>query len=237
MPDPADPPFGHQPSARQRVAVAVVALALFVGGALLAWAGRLSVDPVALRTWVDGFGVFAPLVVIAAQALQVLVAPVPGQVLGLAAGYLFGPIHGTVYSVLGAAIGSFVAFSASRRFGRPFVAGTVDPETMAWFDDVTDRRGYLGLFLVFLVPGLPDDLICFVAGLSRMDLWRMTAISIVGRVPGYYLVALGGAELAAARYVQAAVLVGAVALFSLLGFRYRHRVTDVVDAVASPRGR
>ncbi|MFB6124439.1 MAG: TVP38/TMEM64 family protein [Halanaeroarchaeum sp.] len=185
---------GHR---RLRLLVAALVL-VAVGSVLLAAVGERLVEPVALRAWVADFGVFAPVVLVAVQALQVVVAPIPGQVLGLVAGYLFGPFYGTLYSVTGAAIGSFVAFALARRFGRPWVVDVVDSETMAWFDDLSDRRGYLALFLVFLVPGLPDDLLCLLAGMTRMNVWKMTVVSFVGRLPGYYVVAVGGAAVASA---------------------------------------
>lgn len=220
--------FGITLTHRQRILVLVAVLVVVLGlGLILGARGSALVDPVGLRTWIAGFGLLAPIVFVALQAGQVLFAPVPGQVLGLVAGYLFGAVLGTVYSVVGATIGSVLAFWLSRRYGRPFVARTVDEETLATFDLTMARRGYLVLFLVFLVPGLPDDLICFVAGLSEMDIWKMTLVSLVGRLPGYFIVAAAGAELAAADFLQAAAIIAVLVLVSLVGYRYRDRIQSL----------
>jgi uncharacterized membrane protein YdjX (TVP38/TMEM64 family) len=150
----------------------------------------------AFREFVAGFGVYAPLVFVALQILQVVLAPIPGQVTGFASGYLFGAFWGSVYSLLGIAIGSTLAFWLSRRYGRPFVEGVVDDDALARFDTVAARAGLPGLFVVFLVPGLPDDVVCFVGGLTDIDLHKLVAVAVVGRAPAFVLVNVSGAGFA-----------------------------------------
>lgn len=131
-------------------------------------------DPASVRSFVERFGVAAPLAFVLLQATQVVIAPIPGQVLALASGWLFGLVWGTVYSIIGATLGSYVAFRLARRYGRPFVDRAIDPTALDRFDDFSNRRGYLTLLVLFLVPGLPDDVICFVAGTTALDIKRIT---------------------------------------------------------------
>lgn len=218
------------PTARGWVLLFLVAVVgLFGLGVAIGLGGTAALDPVRVRSWVAGFGVLAPLVMVALQAVQVVVAPIPGQVLGLVAGYLFGPSLGTLYSLAGATIGSVVVFVVTRRLGRPFVVDVVDPETLARFDDLSTRRGAVVLFVVFLVPGLPDDLVCFVAGLTPLRIRTLTAVSVVGRLPGYFLVALAGADLATAAYLDAAVILALLVAVSLVVYAYRDRVDAAID--------
>lgn len=188
-------------------------------------------DPGRLRAFITGFGPLAPAVFILLQAVQVVVAPVPGQVLALASGWLFGTLWGTVYSLLGATIGSYVAFTLAHRYGRPFVERAVDSKALALFDGFSSSHGYLTLFLVFLVPGLPDDIICFLGGTTNLDRVKMTAVSAVGRVPGYFLANLAGDSVASARYVEAAlVVVGLLAVSALVYVRRRSLLAVLFDA-------
>jgi uncharacterized membrane protein YdjX (TVP38/TMEM64 family) len=181
-------------------------------------------EPRALRAVVLGFGPFAPAVFVLLQATQVVVAPIPGQVVGLVGGYLFGPTWGTVYSLLGVAVGSTVVFVLSRRYGRPYVKRMIVPETLDEFDDFVDSAGLPGLFLVFLIPGLPDDAVCFLAGLTRIPIHRLVLVAVVGRAPGFLLVAVAGADLAAGRATAALWLLGAVSLVSLISYLSRDRI-------------
>lgn len=184
----------------------------------------LLTDPAALRAFVRGFGVWAPLAFVAIQAAQVVVAPIPGQLTGFAAGYVFGAVAGSVYSLVGITIGSTVAFWLSRRLGRPYVERVVTPETLDRFDDLAERNAAAGLFLAFLVPGLPDDAICFVGGLTDLPLWRLVLVAVAGRAPGFVLMAVAGARLASEQVVDAALLVLTLTALAVVGYLSRDRL-------------
>lgn len=207
----------------KRVALALVvgALAVLVTGAVLVGQFRWLTDPFTLRETVRGYGPLAPLVFVALQAAQVVVAPIPGQALGLVSGFLFGTVWGTAYSLVGATIGSFVVFTLARRLGRPYVERAVAAETLAEFDRVTDEEGVLTLFLIFLVPGLPDDVVCFLAGLTDISIPKLVAISFVGRIPGYLVVNATGAGLASDRLVEATAALLVLTALSVLAYRHR----------------
>ena len=223
--------FASTRSKRVAIATLAVLAAVFLGTVVLfgRYAAWLT-DPFALREWIRSYGRFAPLVFVSLQATQVVLAPIPGQVLGLASGFLFGTFWGTVYSLSGATLGTVVALVLARRLGRPYVETVFTAETLAEFDDVTEEDGPLALFLVFLVPGLPDDVICFLAGLTEMDFWTIVAISVVGRAPAYVAVNAAGAGLASNLLLESVtVLLGLVALTGLV-YRYRDAVLDRILA-------
>lgn len=213
-------------SARRRAVVLVVAYALLAASITfgLPRVFPALTDPLSLRTTIRATGSFAPAVFLVVQALQVVVAPIPGQMLGFVAGYLFGVVWGTVLSVVGATVGGYVAFELSRRYGRPLVERFVEDDALSLFDAFSSDHGRVALFVVFLVPGLPDDAICFLAGVSGVDARSFVAASVVGRLPGYFLVALAGARLAEARTAETAALLVGLALVSALGYLARERV-------------
>src|SRR5262245_18878605 len=78
-------------------------------------------DPEFLRHTIQAWGPLAPVVFILIQALQVVVAPIPGEVTGLLGGYVFGLCLGFVYSTLVLTVGSLFAFWVGRRLGALFV--------------------------------------------------------------------------------------------------------------------
>jgi uncharacterized membrane protein YdjX (TVP38/TMEM64 family) len=182
------------------------------------------VDPVALRAWVRSFGAWAPAAFVLLAAGQVVLAPVPGQVTAAIGGFLFGVLAGTTYGLLGAAVGTYVAMRLARRFGRPFVERVVPAETVAEFDAATREHGLLALFVVFLVPGLPDDAICFLAGVSDVDVRKAVVVSILGRAPGFLLSTVAGAGVATGQYVVVGAALGVLAAASVLAVQYRERL-------------
>lgn len=210
--------------------------ALGVLAGLLVPAGALAVpllvpvpaDPGRLRALLAGFGPYAPVAFVALQAAQVVLAPIPGQLLGVVGGYLFGWLFGTLYSVVGVTLGSYVVFRLARRYGRPAVERWVDGTTMERFDDLVERGGVPALFVVFLFPAFPDDAVCFLAGLTDVDLRTLLVLVAVGRTPSFLLAATAGRELAAARWTTFLALAGGGALVSLAVYAYRDRIRAAV---------
>jgi uncharacterized membrane protein YdjX (TVP38/TMEM64 family) len=186
-------------------------------------------DAAALRLWIAQFGLFAPLVFVLIQATQVVVAPIPGQVVALVAGYLFGPLWGTVYSLAGVLIGSAVAFSLSKRYGRSFVEDILHEDVVARFDDFVDTVGVPGLFAFVIIPGLPDDAICFLSGLTKWRLRTFLAVISVGRLPAYVLTVYAGGELASGRFLEGMALIGVVVVLSAVGYYKQEAVRDLVQ--------
>jgi uncharacterized membrane protein YdjX (TVP38/TMEM64 family) len=187
-------------------------------------------NPTALRAAIIATGPLAPLAFVLLLAVQVVVAPVPGHVLGFVGGYLFGPVWGTVYSLVGVTVGSTVVFVLSRRWGRPYVERMLAPELVSQFDSFVAESGTVSLFLIFLVPGLPDDAVCFLAGLTRLPLWRLVALVAVGRAPAFALVSLAGAGVATGAYERVLLVVGVFAAVSLGGYLARDRLLAALEA-------
>ena len=102
----------------------------------------------------------AATIFIGLQILQVVAAPLPGEVTGFAGGILFGPLWGVVYSTLGLTIGSWLAFMLARWLGRPIVERLVSRATIVRYDYVMKHKGLLLAFLLFLIPGFPKDILC-----------------------------------------------------------------------------
>jgi uncharacterized membrane protein YdjX (TVP38/TMEM64 family) len=204
-------------------------LAVAAGGMVLFDRSVGSVlDPELVREVVAGFGIFAPVAFVIIQVGQVLFAPIPGQALALAGGYVFGPVLGTIYSLVGATIGSAIAFWISRRFGRPAVEKLVHPETLSIFDDFLEDHGRLAVFLVFVVPGLPDDALCFGCGLTPVPLRELVVLSFVGRIPGYALLAVAGGRFATHRPLEAAAILLVVSAIAAVCYWRREAILSLV---------
>jgi uncharacterized membrane protein YdjX (TVP38/TMEM64 family) len=191
-----------------------------------------------LEDWVQASGPVAPLVFVAIQVFQVVIFVLPGEVAQIAGGYLFGTWHGTLYSVVGLAIGSGVDFFLARVLGVPFVNALFSSEK------VEKLRATLGspgakviLFLLFLIPGIPKDALCYVSGLSTLRFRFFIIASMAGRLPGIIGSSLIGSSAADQRWALAGgVLVGAVILFAA-GFLLRKRIEAWLEGIGVHRNR
>lgn len=174
---------------------------------------------------VRSFGASGVVVFILLQVTQVLVAPIPGEVSGFVGGFLYGGGRGLLYSTVGLTLGSVAAFGLGRAFGRPLVERIARKETLEKYDFVMENRGIWVSFLLFLIPGFPKDLFCYLLGTSRMPFAAFLAISSVGRLLGTAILSMSG-SLARDREFWLLGLVAAVAaLLVLASVLYRERWT------------
>ena len=162
-------------------ALATTLLALQMPWGQQLWA--IFADPQRLAETVRDAGPWAPLAFIGLYIAQAIAAPIPGQALNFAAGYLFGFIPGLLYSWGGLILGATLALLLGRYAGRPLLRRLVNPAALERMDRLAAGRGLGFFFLVFLIPGLPDDLACFVAGLTPLSLWKLIAVSALARLP------------------------------------------------------
>lgn len=213
-------------------------LPYLVGGAVLAAVAILTrwgwpyvsrfFDAGEARRLVEDAGAWGPLVLIGMQVIQIVIAPIPGQITGLVGGYLFGPVLGVVYTTIGATIGFTLVFVLARKLGRPFVEKFVSPAHLQRFDHLAGRRGTLALFLIFLLPAFPDDVISFIAGLTPIPIRTLVLISLAGRLPGYVLLSVGGNGLAYDNLNPIVVIGGVVAVIVALAYWKRAWLHEMV---------
>lgn len=181
---------------------AVPALFLALGVALGPPVYQFLSQREAIQAWIRQFGPWSPLVSIFLNVLQVLLAPVPGQVIGVVNGYLYGVAEGTFYSWVGVQLGSALAMGMARLWGRPLVRRWLEAfggkeRAFIWlerWDTLARRRGPLVFLIVFLLPFLPDDLACFAVGLSPLPLGPMWFLAGIGRLPGLLVASWVGAN-------------------------------------------
>ncbi|HIH05352.1 TPA: TVP38/TMEM64 family protein [Candidatus Woesearchaeota archaeon] len=212
--------------------LAIILALLLFGGPLVAFLKH----PSRIKPFLLGFGSFAPLMFISIQALQVVLAPVPGEFLGFAAGYVFGAFNGLVYALIGMFIGSLTAFFVARKFGRPFVERAFTKTAIRKFDYVAGKQGPAALFLIFLLPALPDDILCFVAGLTKIPLKQFALIVFFGRLPGFVVLAMAGDGIARGHLVVVFVLFALLAAFSFFMYLYRDYVHRFLKSAGNGNG-
>ncbi|MDO9385182.1 MAG: VTT domain-containing protein [Thiobacillus sp.] len=139
-------------------------------------------DAAALQAWVEGAGAAGPLLFMAVYAL-VTVLFLPGSVITLAGGVLFGPVWGTVYNLTGATIGAALAFLIARYLA----AGWVTQRTggrMKQLVDGVEQEGWRFVAFVRLVPLFPFNLLNYALGLTRIRFWHYVLASYLFMLPG-----------------------------------------------------
>jgi len=177
-----------------------------------------------VKAFLTSFGAYAPLPFIVLQALQVVFAPIPGEVTGVLGGYVFGTWLGFLYSSIGLTLGSAMAFGLGRWLGAHVVRRLVSDAVYHKFDFVARTGGELVALVFFLIPGFPKDYLCFLLGVSPMPFGSFFVIATFGRMPGTWLLSIQGAKLGGAHYVEFVILLTLAATAALLGYIYREAI-------------
>lgn len=135
-------------------------------------------DQDAYLAYLEKTGALMPLVYILFQYLQVVVLPIPGFVSTAAGVALFGPTMALLYSLVGVIGGSLTAFFIGRKFGYKAVAWMIGEDDLKkWLKKVKGKDNFI-LTAMFLLPLFPDDVLCFIAGLSSMS-WKYFIVMII----------------------------------------------------------
>ena len=218
---------------RTYIVTQVVLLAAFLG--LIAFAcfkyaptvTRLFREPEKFREYLSGYGAAGPLVFIALSAVQVIVAVIPGELSQVAGGYAFGTLLGTLYAVAGTIIGTVVVFSAIRLLGFSLVKVMISPGQLERFRFLLgSAKSEIVIFVLFLIPGIPKDVLTYLSGLTPIRMLRFLVICTVARLPGILGSAYIGANLQQKDYRVVYAMLGISLVLFIAGVLMRGRIID-----------
>jgi uncharacterized membrane protein YdjX (TVP38/TMEM64 family) len=145
----------------------------------------------ALQTWIRGLGYWGPLVFILLYAVTT-VAALPGSVMSVFAGAVFGPVVGVVAVIFGATLGAGLAFLVARYFAREAVSNwLLSKEKFRQLDDLTEKQGAIMVAVTRLVPLFPFNLLNYGFGLTKVPFWTYLGWSFLCMLPGTVLYVVG----------------------------------------------
>jgi uncharacterized membrane protein YdjX (TVP38/TMEM64 family) len=157
----------------------VVLLTVGIG---LAWWYRDTLTAEAIVPWVEGLGIWGPLVFMGIYGLAPALF-VPGAVLTLAGGALFGPLLGASLSLLGATVGATVAFLLARCLAADWVERRLGGRLQE-IKAAVEHQGWRFVAFVRLVPVFPFNLLNYALGLSRLSVRTFAVTSFFAMAPG-----------------------------------------------------
>ena len=184
---------------------------LLVGGIAWAIANRQRFDVGAIEAAIHGMGAWAPLAYMGLYAVATVLF-LPGSLLGLAGGALFGPVWGAIYTLIGATVGATLAFLAARYVASDWVRAKAGGRLKQLIEGV-EAEGWRFVAFTRLVPLFPFNLLNYALGLTRIRLVEYVLASLVCMAPGtiaYTYLGYAGREAVAGG--EAAIQKGMLAL-------------------------
>lgn len=172
------------------------------------------------------------IIYISFQILQVVISVIPGQVVQMAAGYLFGFWQALLFALSGAVIGTSISFWLAKLLGRDFLHIFFGEEKMNYYiERLNSNRAYTLVFFLYLIPGLPKDMISYAAGASEMRFKAFITLSTVGRLPGMIGCLLMGTMAETENYIGVGILGCAAIIACVLCLIFRNKINAKLDTM------
>lgn len=174
---------------------------LIIIGIIIASTNRSDFSGDLLQQWLKEAGILAPLVFIGVYTLSTILF-LPGSVLTISGGILFGPVLGTLYNLTGATFGAVFAFLIARTSASSWVQKKVGGRIKVLLEGI-ENQGWQFVVFVRLVPLFPFNLLNYALGLTKIKLLHYTLATLLGMVPGAFVYtyigytgreAIGGSE-------------------------------------------
>lgn len=175
----------------------------------------------------DDAGLGGVLLLEALQLLQIVVAFIPGELVQLAAGALYGPWLGALIILVGCIISSALVFVLVRKLGAPFVHDMVPKKYMQKFEEFEKSKKFSSIvFILFLIPGLPKDIFTYITPLTDMPFRQFMLITNAARIPGIVLSTYAADGIMDGDILQSVIIFVALAVVSVVAMVVFNRFID-----------
>ncbi len=214
---------------RKRIVTAfslIVAFSVFVWLSVFITRQFLSFEksPEEFKIFIESFGWTGRFVALGLQILQVIISFIPGEVLEIGIGYVFGAVEGTLLCLGGVAFASSLIFLLSKRLGIRLVEIFVSRNKIDNLRFINSEKKLKRLtFILFFIPGTPKDILTYFMGLTKLRLPEFLIISLLARIPSVVSSTIGGNLIQQQNYQSAVVLfliTGAVSLAGMALYNY-----------------
>ena len=152
--------------------IPIIGLLFFLVLIIYAYQHGIFRSTTSLQRFIQQFGEYAVVIFILLQIIQVIIPILPGGISSVAGLLMFGNGWGLLYSCIGLIIGEAIGFLLVRYYGVSFVQLILSPKKYQKFDQLLTQKTKdikKVLCLTMLIPFAPDDLVCLVAGLTKIS--------------------------------------------------------------------
>lgn len=179
---------------------------------------------------VQNAGLVGFFILLAIQFLQIVVAFIPGEVVQVAAGMIYGPWVGALVVLVGCVISSAFIFMLVHKLGAPFVQAMVPDKYMQKFRTF-ENSGKLNIvvFILFLIPGMPKDVFTYITPLTHMPMRTFLLLSNIGRIPSIVVSTYAAAGLVEGDILQSVIIFAVAGAIAVAGILCYDRIMKLLE--------
>lgn len=170
-------------------------------------------------------GIGGAFMLLGFQFLQIVVAFIPGEVVQIAAGMMYGPWIGALVVLVGCVVSSAFIFMVVHKLGAPFVRAMIPEKWMGKLEKFeSSEKLDVMVFVLFLIPGLPKDVFTYLVPLTNMRMRNFLVLSNLGRIPGVLISTFGANGLMEGDYMQSIVLFAVAAAIAVVALVLHEKI-------------
>jgi uncharacterized membrane protein YdjX (TVP38/TMEM64 family) len=171
------------------------------------------------------------LALIGLQVMQIVISIIPGQPIQFASSFIYGFWNGYLISMIGAIIGTFLTYHMARFLGKDALHILFGERRVSEIiKRLNSTKSYGVITLIYMIPGIPKDIMCYVAGISEIKIIPFLIISTIGRTPGIVGSLLIGSMLESENYIGLVALVVVAIVIFYIFIRNRKRLISYIDS-------
>lgn len=183
------------------------------------------------KEWLNAFPIPANAVFVFLRAFQTVIKIIPAEPLEIGSGYIWGTLGGFFYCMLGTEIGSLVILLFTKIYGVRFVNLFADTGKLNEWSFIKDsKKKYLLLFIIYIIPGTPKDIITYFIGLTDTRIAPFLIITGIARIPAIISSTWCGSTLIDKNYggfiAVFAVITAVSAAGTFFGMKYISRLKE-----------
>lgn len=178
---------------------------------------------------INNAGPFGAFMLLGLEFIQVVVAVIPGEVVQMVAGMLYGPWLGAAIILIGCLLSTWAVYEMVHRLGQPFVEAMVPTK---YLDSIRrfEQSGKLDatIFILFLIPGLPKDTFTYLVPLTSMPRNKYLVISVIARIPGVFMSTFAASGLMTGNIGQSIAVFAVLAVLGIAGILGKDKLMDAL---------
>lgn len=192
-------------------------------------------NPKQLKDLIMSYGKYGVFIFLILQVLQVVAFFIPGEFVQVAAGYIYGSFLGSILSILGITVGSIIAYMISMVCGKPLVDKIASKKELKFFRRILNLGNINSVvFLVYLIPGIPKDILSYICGISSISLKKFIIYSTLGRLPGIIISSYFGAKIYSENKIILIIIAISMGLLFFIGiFRGEKIIAKMINHKSS----
>lgn len=172
--------------------ISIIFIAISVYFAYKGYKMNIFTSVTSLQNFLQGYGVWAPLIFMLVQLIQIIIPVIPGGISTAFGVVMFGPFWGFVYNYISISLGSIIVFLISRFFGKDIVISIFGQESFDKYGKWLNHEKYNKFFAwAILLPVAPDDFLCYFSGLTDMKFKTFVKIILFCKPPSIFIYSMG----------------------------------------------